>query len=118
MTEITTAPLEVGDRVRLASGVTPEVGTVQRTGVISVTGEEFRRVGAVEVIWPIGSVPETTAKTGVSKWHFVEELQALTSWDELSQAVGLCDDCHDSAPDLCLMHSALCSIVEQHGDRT
>lgn len=115
MIDTTTAPLQVGDRVRLASGVTPEVGTVQRTGVININGEDVRRLGAVEVIWPIGSVPETTSKAGASRWHFVEELQALSSWDELSQAVGLCDECHDSAPDLCIEHAALCSIVEEHG---
>lgn len=71
-----------GDLVKLASGITPEIGTVGATGTAHLGG---RAVTIIEVLWPIGSVPETTTINGARKLHTSTELVTLTAWSQASR---------------------------------
>jgi hypothetical protein len=109
-TKTMTEPLSTGDRVVLASGITPEVGTVGATGTATLNGHA---VQIAEVIWPIGSVPETTTISGARKLHTVPELRRCTPYEQVADAVAHCVDCAEvfEFNTVCQMHSKLLDVI-------
>ena len=96
------SPLALADRVRLVSGETGEVGTVTDT-----YGDR------VEVLWPVGSVPETVATDGgARRWHDAHELAPLSERDLLALDCAACPSCHERTPDLCAVHDLALRLVE------
>jgi len=103
---------QTGDLVKLASGITPEIGTVAATGTTHLAGRAF---AIVEVLWPIGSVPETICIDGARKLHIESELVRLNSWEQVTHAINQCADCMNGL-DVCQTHSALLNLIADHGD--
>lgn len=101
-----------GDLVKLASKITPEIGTVATTGTAHLGN---RAVTIVEVLWPIGSVPETTTIDGARKLHTAPELIPLTAWEQATYAINKCEDCMNGV-DVCDTHSALLNLISDGGD--
>jgi hypothetical protein len=108
----TMTEFHTGDLVKLASGITPEIGTVGATGTAHLGG---RAVSIIEVLWPIGSVPETTTINGARKLHTSTELVSLTAWEQATHMINKCADCMNGV-DVCETHSALLNLIADGGD--